>query len=136
MGIRCGQVPVVLEQVKRPNSLVASVGLLALLVLVIATRADDRVASGPELADPADVYDPVRAGEPTPDGFRQLLRRDDIQPIYQPTFVSADDIDWEPETLIVGVAFDGEAKAYPVNFLNIHEMVNDRIGGTPILVSW
>lgn len=120
----------------RANAIGATIGLVALLVLAVTTRVDDEDATLPEPADPADVQDPVRAGEPTPDGFRQLLRRDDIQPIYQPTFVSADDIDWEPETLIVGVALGGEAKAYPVNFMNIHEMINDRIAGIPILVSW
>lgn len=121
---------------KRANAIGAIIGLAALLTLVVTTRVDDGVSAVPEPADPADVYDPVRAGESTPDGFRQLLRRDDIRPIYQPTFVSGDEIDWEPETLVVGVALGGEAKAYPVNFMNIHEMINDRIAGTPILVSW
>lgn len=121
---------------KRANAIGAIIGLAALLTLAVTTRVDDGVLAVPEPADPADVYDPVRAGEPIPDGFRQLLRRDDIRPIYQPTFVSGDEIDWEPETLVVGVALGGEAKAYPVNFMNIHEMINDRIAGTPILVSW
>ncbi len=106
------------------------------LALFMITSAVDDTPVRVEIADPSDVDDPVLAGEPTPDGFRQLLRRDDIEPIYHPEFVPADQIDWEPETLVVGVALGGEAKAYPVNFMNIHEMVNDHIGGTPILVSW
>lgn len=123
----------------RANALRVFVGLVVIsvpLLVIVVTRTDDGGAGRLELSNPADTYDPVHAGEPTPEGFRQLLRRDDIEPIYHPTFVSADEIDWEPETLIVGVALDGEAKAYPVNFMNIHEMINDRIAGTPILVSW
>lgn len=102
LGISCRRVRVVRRQVKRTTALGVSIGLVAVLVLVVTTRVDDDVTTILEPADPANVYDPVRAGEPTPDGFRQLLRRDDIQPIYRPTFVSADEIDWEPETLIVG----------------------------------
>ncbi len=85
---------------------------------------------------PEGVYDPVRAGEPTPDDFRQLLRRDAILPIYNPTFRTAADTTWDDGLLVIGVELDGEAKAYPVSFLNRREMVIDWIGGTPILVSW
>jgi hypothetical protein len=36
----------------------------------------------------------------------------------------------------MGVAIRGEAKAYPVGLLNSREMVNDKLGRTPILVTW
>lgn len=91
--------------------------------------------AGP-VAVPADVPDPVRLGETTPPGFRQLLPRDAILPVYNPTFKSAAVTAWDDEVLVIGVEFDGEAKAYPVSFLNRREMVIDWIGGTPILVSW
>lgn len=38
------------------------------------------------LADPGQTYDPVRAGEALPSGFRQVLPRDAILPIYDPAF--------------------------------------------------
>lgn len=82
------------------------------------------------------AYDPVAAGEPLPDGFRQLLPRDGIQPIYDPQFVAGNDTDWTGETQVIGVAAGGEAKAYPVSFLSRHEMVDDFIAGEPILVTW
>ncbi len=37
---------------------------------------------------------------------------------------------------VVGVFLNGEAKAYPVRILNWHELVNDTVGGRPVLVSW
>ena len=37
---------------------------------------------------------------------------------------------------MIGLALDGEAKAYPVSWLNRREMVVDRIAGIPILVTW
>ena len=86
--------------------------------------------------DPDSVFDPVRAGEETPPTYRQLLARDQIAPIYDPTFTSADDADWPLEVLIVGVEGPETAKAYPVSHLNRHEMVIDHIDGDPILVTW
>jgi len=35
---------------------------------------------------------------------------------------------------VVGVAIDGETRAYPVPLLEVHEVVNDRLGGVPIAV--
>ncbi len=111
-------------------------------VLVLATSW--AFAPGGRIEPPApgvraarhDVYNPVTAGEPLPEGFRQLLPRDGIQPIYDPQFTSAAAVDWPGETQVIGVAAGGEAKAYPVSFLDQHEMVNDFIAGDPILVTW
>lgn len=92
--------------------------------------------AGVEPVDPGSVFDPVRAGEATPPTYRQLLGRDQIAPIYDPTFTTADDVDWPLEVLIVGVEGTETAKAYPVSHLNRREMVIDHIDGDPILVSW
>jgi hypothetical protein len=37
---------------------------------------------------------------------------------------------------VLGVYVNGEAKAYPIRILNWHELVNDDVGGQPVLVSW
>jgi hypothetical protein len=81
-------------------------------------------------------YDPVAAGEPLPDGYRTLLPRDAIMPVYQPSFVRAQDAPWDPEVLVIGVVIDDEARAYPVSYLNHREMVIDSLAGIPILVTW
>lgn len=83
-----------------------------------------------------EAYDPVAAGEELPDGFRQLLPRDAILPVYQPEFTAAGSAGWPEDAQVIGVASEGEAKAYPVSFLNRREMVIDHIAGDPILVSW
>ncbi len=111
-------------------------GILLAAYWAMGSDADQhQVDSGP-ISAPSDVYDPVRAGEDTPSGFRQLLPRDAIFPVYNPTFTSAVASEWDDDTLVIGVTLDGEAKAYPVSFLNRREMVIDWIGGTPVLVSW
>ena len=37
---------------------------------------------------------------------------------------------------VIGVTHKGEAKAYPITVMGIHELGNDTIGGLPIAVSW
>ena len=82
------------------------------------------------------IYNPARSGESLPNGFRELLARDAILPIYDPQFVSAAESPWPDDALIVGLEIDGDARAYPVSFLNRREIVNDHVGKTPVLVTW
>jgi hypothetical protein len=42
----------------------------------------------------------------------------------------------EPTRLVVGVELDGQARAYPVQFIGYHHQVRDSVGGTPVLVSF
>jgi hypothetical protein len=102
--------------------------------LIYAISSSDPPSPGE--ANPANVYDPVAAGETLPLGFRSLLDRDQIEPVYHPEFTSADGVDWPEDSLVIGVAGTQTAKAYPVTHLNSHEMVLDSLDDDPILVSW
>jgi hypothetical protein len=42
----------------------------------------------------------------------------------------------EPGRLVVGIELDGEARAYPVQFIGYHHQVTDTVAGKPILVSF
>lgn len=86
--------------------------------------------------DPASVYDPTERGEVLPDGYRLALDRDTILPVYAPAFTATDLVDWPGDMLVIGVAGDRSAKAYPVTHLNSREMVIDSLEGIPILVTW
>ena len=110
-------------------------GLFAGLAFGGPNRPEDTESLG-VLADPAEVYDPVKAGETPPSGYRQLLRRDSILPVYEPQFAAAGQVDWPLDSLVIGVAGTDAAKAYPVTHLNSREMVIDSLDGIPILVSW
>ena len=83
-----------------------------------------------------DLYDPVAAGEDLPGGFRQLLRRDAIKPVYDPLFLPGAEIAWPDDELIIGVNLGGQARAYPVGFLNRREIVVDMHRGIPTFVTW
>ena len=68
--------------------------------------------------------------------YRQLLPRDAIAPVYDAQFISAESAALRPDELVIGVEINGESKAYPVGPLNYREMVNDTVGGVPVLVTW
>ena len=68
--------------------------------------------------------------------IRQLIPRDGIMPIYDPQFVGAEASGYDPQELVMGVEINGDARAYPVGLLRQREMVNDVVGGTPILATW
>ncbi len=40
------------------------------------------------------------------------------------------------DRLVVGVAVNGEARAYPLQFISYHHQVRDSIGGQPVLISY
>ncbi|MCH9036466.1 MAG: DUF3179 domain-containing protein [Chloroflexi bacterium] len=77
-----------------------------------------------------------RSPSPRAGTFRQLLPRDAIRPIYDPSFVPASQADLSARELIIGVSLNGEAKAYPIGPLQYREIVNDTVGGVPVLVTW
>ncbi len=38
--------------------------------------------------------------------------------------------------LVLGVVIDGQAMAYPIRYLAMHEIVDDRVGSTPVAPTW
>lgn len=67
-----------------------------------------------------------------------LLPRDAIPAIDNPRFLSAQEADAEyaPDEPVLGVVFDGEARAYSIPLLSRHEIVNDTVAGVKIAVTW
>ncbi|MGC9526536.1 MAG: DUF3179 domain-containing protein [Limnospira sp.] len=62
--------------------------------------------------------------------------KDGIPSIDNPKFDTAATTPFDPEQATIGVVVNGEAKAYPVGILNWHEIVNDRIGGVNVAISY
>ncbi|MBI4235844.1 MAG: DUF3179 domain-containing protein [Chloroflexi bacterium] len=63
-----------------------------------------------------------------------------ILPIYEPQFVSIGTAEtWEwmtPAHPVAVLERNGDARAYPLGILTLHEIVNDTVGGEPILVTY
>jgi hypothetical protein len=71
-----------------------------------------------------------------PPDFEQILPRGRIAAISDPDFVSAEDAVIAPDTWVLGVIIEGQARAYSLNLLNYHEVVNDRINDTHFAAVW
>lgn len=67
--------------------------------------------------------------------IRRLIPQDWIMPLYNPRFTDNPEAYTDAE-LVMGVEINGDARAYSVGHLVRREMVNDVVGGTPILVTW
>ena len=67
-----------------------------------------------------------------------LLPQDAIPAIDDPRFLTAAEAGafYDPDELVIGVAFGDEARAYSVPFLSRHEIVNDEVGGVKFAVTW
>lgn len=75
--------------------------------------------------------DPDRLRQGCPGGM------DCIPSIDDPQFQSPDDAAWlDPSDRVIGVEIDGQARAYPLRILNVHEVVNDRLAGRPLAVTY
>lgn len=64
--------------------------------------------------------------------------KDGIPAINNPTFVSSSSADsWiEPKEPVIAFEYNNTARAYPLQILIWHEIVNDRVGDTPVLVTF
>lgn len=63
--------------------------------------------------------------------------RDAIPPLDHPRYEAGSAIEWlADDDLVVGYVAGDQAYAYPVRILNSHEIVNDELGGAPVLISY
>jgi hypothetical protein len=63
----------------------------------------------------------------------QACSRGCIPALDDPVVTDAAGGDWYPdEEVVFGLVIDGEARAYPKNIMEVHEMVNDNLGGRRI----
>lgn len=76
------------------------------------------------------------AAEETPPGVEQLLPRGGIAAVFAPQLVPAAEADLPDSAWVLGVEVEGVAKAYSLNLLNHHEVVNDRSGDTAYAAVW
>lgn len=67
-----------------------------------------------------------------------VLPRDAIQAIDDPKFLDVNEADqqYDDDELVLGVEFNGDARAYSIPMLSSHEIVNDTVGGVKIAVTW
>lgn len=62
--------------------------------------------------------------------------KDGIPAIDKPRFVRASGAALTADDRVLGIVLGGKARAYPVRILNWHEVVNDRLGGRTVVVTY
>jgi hypothetical protein len=72
--------------------------------------------------------DEIKGGGPPKDGIPALVSPKYV-PAHKARFMRDDE-------QVIGLAYKGEARAYPLRIMSWHELVNDRIEDLPVLVSW
>jgi hypothetical protein len=84
--------------------------------------------TNPAFPDPLIDLDNLVSGGPPPDG---------IPPIDNPKFQPARDVDWlEGAEPVLSLAVEGEVRAYPLQVMTWHEIVNDTVGAVPVTVTY
>ncbi len=53
-----------------------------------------------------------------------------------PKTVSADEVTLEDNELVLGLVIEGQPIAYPIRYLAMFEVINDRVGDTPLAPTW
>ena len=72
--------------------------------------------------------DKILSGGPPPDG---------IPSIDSPKFVTSSEADFVSDSdIVLGLNINGDTRAYPLFILVWHEIVNDRVGGIPVAVTY
>lgn len=106
--------------------------LLAAAAIVVTHHPVNRYPGGPVLQTGDSAFDPIRADE-----IQTILPQDTIPALVGPVYVSAAAAtDIRDTEEVIGIAVNGDARAFPIATLSAHEIVDDVIGGRPLAVTW
>ncbi|MFQ5701743.1 MAG: DUF3179 domain-containing protein [Acidobacteriota bacterium] len=111
----------------RSQSARRAVGLAVALLPCAGLLA--QVANGFDLAESLVPRHEIRGGGPPRDGIPALT-----DPMHESVEMADGWLD--PDDRIVGLTIDGESAAYPIRILNWHEVVNDVVGGKPVVITF
>jgi hypothetical protein len=102
--------------------------VFVMLLFAVCANTQGQEKNGFNVANALIPIDEIRSGGPPRDG---------IPAIDRPRFVSAGAASFlRASDRVLGITRNGVSKAYPVAILNWHEIVNDRIAGEPLVVTY
>jgi hypothetical protein len=119
---------------RRPALPLLAAGLLGVVAIGLIFAGHRPTVKNPSGSVPAGgpAFDAITADE-----IQTILPEDAIPALVKPTYLSAAEAsDIRPQELVIGVAVNGDARAYPLATLSAHEIVNDDIGGQHLAVTW
>lgn len=59
-----------------------------------------------------------------------------FHPMGDPRFISLDQATIDPNDMVIAVTINDESRAYPIREMGYHHIVNDRLNGLPIVVTY
>lgn len=102
--------------------------LTGICALTVVFAAEAKWMNDFEIEDPLVPAKEILRGGPPRDGIPALTR-----PKFQ---AASEEILIPGSERVLGITHNGEAKAYPLSILEKHEVVNDLIGGKPVVVTY
>lgn len=106
-------------------------------MLLKTARPVSLVAAGAIVLAGVGRVDPAAAvQQQVPEGYVQILPRGGIPAIDDPVYVPASEAQIRDDAWVLGVVIDDQARAYSLELLNGHEVVNDTIGDTDFAAVW
>ncbi|MDF1583797.1 MAG: DUF3179 domain-containing protein [Methyloprofundus sp.] len=103
--------------------------IISLWILIfVANSCFAQSNNGFNLEDALIPVDKIFSGGPGKDG---------IPAIDKPRFIAADKVSFLGDDAgVIGIHYKGISKAYPINVLNWHEIVNDQFNDEPIVITF
>lgn len=107
----------------------------------LSQNQNDQSPSGVEMTDESSNTGNASQQQADPlEAYRivTLLPQDAIPAIDNPEYYSVAEADQEyaADEQVIGIVFNGEARAYSTGLLSRHEIVNDTVGGVKLSVTW
>ena len=126
---------------KSPWRLMATALALGIAsILSIACGASD-TETAPTTSGASDTeVAPTASAEPLAEDANapaRPQRNSRFVPLDNPDFVTADTATFlQPDDRVLGLAVNGESRAYPISMMTFHHVANDVLGGQPVLVTF
>jgi hypothetical protein len=59
-----------------------------------------------------------------------------FHPVPNPGFLAAGEAKVDADDMVLAINVSGEQRAYPIRIMGYHHIVNDRLGGTPVVTTY
>jgi hypothetical protein len=59
-----------------------------------------------------------------------------FHPFERPSFSRADEAKLDGDEKVIAISVGGEARAYPIRIVSYHHLINDVVGGVPIVATY
>lgn len=107
---------------------IARIVCSATIVLLMMPAQAAREMNGFKLTDALVSPRKIKSGGPPRDG---------IPALFAPRFISADESSHlDSDERVLGIAYNGIAKAFPIKIMNYHEIANDQFGDAAVAVTY